>query len=104
MTGRAQLVELGGRASQGLFAWCEFVAHTEFLWQDTRLVADAVAWQRQWFELEIVNGLALAEWEEAGRPQQWTTRWREAYQQEAAELVAGLLALTIRTVRGARLV
>lgn len=94
MTDKAQLTELGAKAAQSVFAWCEFVAHTEFLWQDTTLVADAAAWQRQWFELEIVNGLALAEWEEAGRPGQWTARWREAYQQDAIELVTALLALT----------
>lgn len=94
MLDTAQLIELGGSASQGLFAWSRFVSCTEFLWQDTTLVPDAAAWQRQWFELEIVNGLALAEWEEQGRPDDWSARWREAYQQEAVMLVGELLALT----------
>lgn len=90
---KAQLIAQGQRASHGLFLWSQFVAHTEFLWQDTTLVGDASAWQRQWFELEIVNGLALAEWEEQGRPEDFSARWREGYQQEALGLVNELLGL-----------
>ncbi len=93
MDNKAQLIRLAGQASEGLFNWSRFVAHTEFLWHDTTLVTDAAGWQRQWFELEIVNGLALSAWEEDGRPQDWSARWREGYQQEAVELVNELLAL-----------
>lgn len=36
--------------------------------QDATLVRDAVTWQRVWFELEIINGAALAQWDiRAGR-------------------------------------
>ena len=90
---KAQLIAQGERASQGLFAWSQFVAYTECLWQDTTWVLDAAAWQRQWFELEILNGLALAEWEEQGRPEDFSARWREGYQREALESVNELLAL-----------
>jgi len=90
---RAQLIAQAERAPHGLFSWSQFVAHTEFLWQDTALVVDAAAWQRQWFELEIVNGLALAEWDEQGRPEDFSARWREGYQQDALELVSALLGL-----------
>lgn len=90
---KAQLTAQGERASRGLLAWSQFVAHTECLWQDTALVVDAAAWQRQWFELEIINGLALSEWDEEGRPEDFSARWREGYQQEALELVNELLAL-----------
>lgn len=86
-------VSLGTRASQDVFAWSAFVAQTEFLWQDTRLVPDGAAWQRLWFELEIVNGLALAEWDDQGRPADGSCHWREAYQQEAAALASELLAM-----------
>ena len=89
----AELMAQGEKASQGLFLWSQFVARTEFLWHDTTLVMDAASWQRQWFELEIVNGLALSEWEEDGRPNDWSARWREGYQQEAVELVNELLGL-----------
>lgn len=88
-----QLIAQGQKASQALFLWNQFVADTEFLWQDTALVTDADAWQQQWFELEIINGLALAAWEEQGKPQDWAACWREGYQQEASELAHELLRL-----------
>lgn len=94
MADKAQLIEQAKQASENLFTWASFVAHTEFLWQDNTLVTDAEAWQRQWFELEILNGLALAEWEEQGRPADWSSAWRETYQQDARELAAELLTLT----------
>ena len=34
-----------------------------------------------------------AEWEEQGRPEDFSARWREGYQQEALELVKELLGL-----------
>ncbi|GFM88851.1 hypothetical protein PSCICO_42500 [Pseudomonas cichorii] len=94
MANKAQLIEQAKQASETLFAWASFVAHTEFLWQDSTLVTDAEAWQSLWFELEILNGLALAEWEEQGRPADWSATWRETYQQDARELAAELLTLT----------
>ena len=65
---------LGERASEDVFAWAAFVAQTEFQWKDTASVQDAVAWQRIWFELEILNGLALAHWEDEGKPINWSSR------------------------------
>ena len=81
------------QASENLFAWSAFVAQTEFLWQDTALVQDAVAWQRLWFELEIINGLALAQWEDQGRPDDWSCCWNKDYRQEAAALASELVAM-----------
>lgn len=93
MVNKAQLIELGERASEDVFSWASFVAQTEFLCQDSALVPDADAWQSLWFELEIVNGLALAEWDEQGRPADWSATWCENYQQDARELATELLAL-----------
>ena len=93
MTDKAQLMKQAERASENLFTWADFVAQTEFLWQDNTLMEDAEAWQRQWFELEILNGLALAEWEEQGRPADWSAVWSSTYQQDARELVAELMTL-----------
>ncbi|HCN62266.1 MAG TPA: hypothetical protein DIT33_02580 [Pseudomonas sp.] len=81
------------RASEDLFAWSSFVAQTEFLWQDTALVEDGDAWQRVWFELEILNGLALAEWDDQGRPDDWSNSWAAGYRQEAAALTTELVSL-----------
>nr|WP_315405029.1 hypothetical protein [uncultured Pseudomonas sp.] len=84
---------LGERASEDLFAWSAFVAQTEFLWQDAALVRDAVTWQRVWFELEIINGLALAQWDDQGRPDDWSCAWNNDYRQEAATLATELVAM-----------
>lgn len=65
------LTVLAQEAPQDLMSWSSLVARTEFVWQDSTLVTDGGAWQALWFEMEIVNGLALAEWEEDGSPQDW---------------------------------
>ena len=83
----------GRQAPQDLFAWSTFVDQSEFLWLDVTLVRDAAAWQSLWFELEIVNGLALAEWETQGQPSDWSCHWRKVYQRDAAMLVDELLRL-----------
>ena len=84
---------LGERASEDVFAWAAFVAQTEFQWKDRASVQDAVAWQRIWFELEILNWLALAQWEDEGKPINWSSRWNTDYRQEAAALANDLLEL-----------
>ncbi|MFS2225176.1 hypothetical protein [Pantoea sp. B65] len=90
---RLLLAALGKRASGDVRSWASFVAHTEYLWQDSALVTDADAWQSLWFEMEIINGLALAEWEELGWPADGLQSWADDYQQDASELVAELLTL-----------
>ena len=90
------LIALAQEAPQDLMRWSSFVARTEFVWQDTTLVSDAEGWQSLWFEMEIVNGLALAEWEEDGSPQDWSCRWREGYEQDARGLIEPLLQLFTR--------
>ena len=90
---RTYWLTLGERASEDLFAWSAFVAQTEFLWQDAALVQDAAAWQRLWFELEIINALALAQWEDQGRPQDWSCVWNKDYRNDAAALAAELTAM-----------
>ncbi|RIZ40717.1 hypothetical protein [Pseudomonas putida] len=83
-------------APQTLMTWSRFVAQTEFVWKNPKLVSDAEGWQTLWFEMEIVNGLALAEWEEEGSPQDWSHRWIEAYQRDAEGLIVELLQLLVR--------
>lgn len=52
-----------------------------------------MAWQRHWFELEILNGLALAEWDEQGQADDWEVPLRAAYHQDAHQLAFELVAL-----------
>ncbi|EPJ8755049.1 hypothetical protein SBH91_002136 [Pseudomonas putida] len=92
----SQLVVLAQEAHQDLMRWSSFVAQTEFIWQHPMVVSDADGWQSIWFEMEILNGLALAEWEDQGAPRDWSYRWSEAYEQEAQSLVSELLPLLIK--------
>ncbi|WP_434120388.1 hypothetical protein [Pseudomonas fortuita] len=89
----SELLVLAQEAPQDLKYWSSFVAQTEFTWLETNLVRDGERWQALWFEMEIVNGVALAEWEEEGSPQDWSNRWRAGYEQDARELVSELLLL-----------
>ncbi|WP_235200025.1 hypothetical protein [Pseudomonas monteilii] len=82
-------------APQDLMSWSHFVARTEFVWQKPNLVSDAEGWQAIWFDMEIVNALALAEWEEGGSPQDWSYSWREGYQIDAEGLIGELLQLLV---------
>lgn len=90
------LVVLAQEAPQDLMSWSRFVAQTEFVWQNPNLISDAEGWQTLWFEMEIVNALALAEWEEGGSPPDWSYHWREGYQHDAQGLIAELLQLLVR--------
>lgn len=69
MGARTYWLSESDQAPENLFAWSAFVAQAESLWQDTALIQDDAAWQRIWFELGILNGLALAQWEDAVRCQ-----------------------------------
>ncbi|HHJ1300232.1 MULTISPECIES: hypothetical protein [Pseudomonas] len=91
----SELMVLAREAPQDLLCWSSFVAQTEFARQNSILVSDAERWQTLWFEMEIVNALALAEWEDDGRPCDWSRRWREGYEQDAKALVSELLPLLV---------
>ncbi|MNE84467.1 hypothetical protein D3C80_1813790 [compost metagenome] len=95
MLTEAELTSLACIAHQDLPSWARFVALTEFFWQAHALVTDAAEWQAIWFEMEIVNALALAEWEEQGSPSDWLYRWSTGYQADAQALVSQLRRLIV---------
>lgn len=75
-----------------LFA--KFVSEYEELYQVDDIFSDIESKEKYkeiWFELEIINGLALSEWEEQGRPIGWNTQWESSYKSEASELVNDLI-------------
>jgi hypothetical protein len=51
------------------------------------------AYRACWFELEIVNALALDEWEFDGKPNDWAATWNERYKRDAEELIFNLCAI-----------
>ncbi|NIX92662.1 hypothetical protein HCG45_07880 [Pseudomonas fulva] len=73
--------------------WHRFVSATECSWQIPPDLAALEAWQTLWFEMEILNGLALGQWEDQGRPADWSQCWCDQYQKEALALVSDLARL-----------
>jgi len=91
----SELIALARGAPEDLKSWSSFVAVTEFVWQNTTLVSDAARWESIWFEMEIVNALALAGGGEQGSPLDWRERWCEAYLADAQALLSELTWLIV---------
>lgn len=77
-------------------SFARFVSYAEDLAQLNELFEseqNKSDYQKIWFELEIVNALALSEWESEGRPDDWQSRWKSDYKSDASELMNELLKL-----------
>lgn len=75
-------------------SFARFVSYAEDLPQLNELFEDEHNrdnYQKIWFELEIINALALSEWENEGFPADWQTRWESEYKHDASELMDELL-------------
>lgn len=76
-------------------SFARFVSYAENLPQLNELFEDECNrdnYQKIWFELEIINALALSAWEDEGCPADWQTRWELGYKQDASELMDELLS------------
>ena len=71
------------RAVDSCLSFARFVADTEFLSDDPHYNA-------LWFEAEIVNAVALAEWEVQGRPDDWADEWRPTFKADAIKVTQAL--------------
>ncbi|CAB3748834.1 hypothetical protein [Paraburkholderia solisilvae] len=88
-------------AADDHFKYARFVSGAEALQSDARNFTNErmqSEYQACWFELEIVNALALDEWESDGKPDVWLDPWNERYKQDAKELVGKLCSLLSRSV------
>lgn len=47
-------------------------------------------YQKIWFDLEIINALALDDWETNGKNINWLSQWEEKYKNDAMEVIATL--------------
>ena len=77
-------------------SFARFVSYAEDLAQLNELFEseqNKIDYQKIWFELEIINALALSEWESEGRPDDWQSRWESDYKSDASELMNELLGL-----------
>lgn len=75
-------------------SFARFVSYAEDLPQLNELFENEYNrdnYQKIWFELEIINALALSEWENEGRPADWQTHWESEYKYDASELMDELL-------------
>ncbi|EBP0013995.1 hypothetical protein HX37_25455 [Salmonella enterica] len=84
MENKHEFIRQARDSLHGLVSFSEFVFHSEN-------VCDDVWYQDIWFELEILNALALAEWEEDGKPGDWDLKWKQKYQKEASEVMEYLI-------------
>ncbi|AUO04151.1 TPA: hypothetical protein ACXJQO_003497 [Serratia marcescens] len=77
-------------------SFAKFVSYAEDLAQLNELFEDEKSrdnYLRIWFELEIINALALSEWEDEGRPVDWKTQWESSYKEDASELMNELMKM-----------
>ena len=88
--------EYAAHALENITAFAWFVSYAEVLTQsDTLFEGDnhKAEYQQVWFELEILNALALSQWEEDGCPVNWKAQWDSDYKHDAAHLTKTLLNL-----------
>ncbi|BBB62225.1 hypothetical protein UNDKW_3952 [Undibacterium sp. KW1] len=83
-------------------ATANHTAFAKFVWESEKHCANNVSgevedlqtqYRRIWMELEIVNALALDDWESKGKPQNWLPEWDRKYKNQALEIVAELRAI-----------
>lgn len=70
-----------------VIAFAKFVQVSEHLFADSADFGALERYRKAWFEAEVINAVALDEWETDGRPPTWDTKWRR-YQPEAEQVVA----------------
>ncbi|VVD60510.1 hypothetical protein PTE30175_00075 [Pandoraea terrae] len=87
------------RAQQALksqLSFAEFVLFAETWCDEMPSSVDpkiAAQYRDAWFELEIVNALALEAWDSDGRPRDWDDQWCDLHKDEAEEVLVEFLVL-----------
>jgi hypothetical protein len=91
-----ELIDTATRSVQNHYAFADFIKYAElYCGKSNPLVheSDTEKFDAIWFEMEIVNAAALSDWEEAGKPKDWTHSWETLYKKDAVELTSSLTAL-----------
>ncbi|ARF66937.1 hypothetical protein B7C51_02635 [Paenibacillus larvae subsp. pulvifaciens] len=88
-------IEMAYSSLNNVFLFAKFVSDSEFfavqnpqIFKNLSLVDE---YTTLWGELEIVNALALCQWEEDGRAKEWGKHWTENYKEQATEAVHELI-------------
>ncbi|MCI2290158.1 hypothetical protein M8R90_08940 [Enterobacter hormaechei] len=85
------LNSLGDIASFARFvSYAEDLSQLEELFENNK---DKEVYEQIWFELEIINALALSQWETEGYPSDWKKQWESGYKQDATHIMGELLNL-----------
>ncbi|QFZ86236.1 hypothetical protein GFK26_27460 [Variovorax paradoxus] len=92
---RREFDALALKATDDVFAFAQFAQQSEDAFVGSTDAVGLERYQRAWLEVEIVNAVALEDWENEGRPASWDDTWRELYQPSAAEAVVVLKAAAV---------
>ena len=93
---KSEFIERARRSVDSHLAFANFVKFAEpYCGEDSPLVEETKTpkFDAIWFEMEIVNGAALSDWEDAGKPVDWTSSWDTFFKRDAIELVDSLTSL-----------
>ncbi|MCS3507371.1 hypothetical protein [Achromobacter sp. JUb104] len=91
---RSDFIELARWAAGDLKRFSYFVQLAENYGIHSDLLTvnvDAEKYEKIWFEMEIVNAVALSEWEIDGKPDEWGGRWVSEFQRDAVEVTENLI-------------
>lgn len=85
---KVEFENLASCAAEDPFTFAEFTKRIENLFLESHNTSALEKYRSAWFELEIVNATALADWESDGCPVQWNEAWVEKYRADAIETLA----------------
>lgn len=79
-------------AADNVFVFAGFANRSESFFDNVGLDPFFVQrYRKAWFELEIVNAVALEEWESDGRPPDWAAKWLDKYRVDASDVIQELM-------------
>jgi len=79
-------------ATGGVLLFADFTARSEELMSGGGFDEDLVQrYNDAWLEMEIVNALALDEWDLDGRPREWDEKWALKYRSDAEDTIRDVL-------------
>lgn len=88
------ICEYARNSLNDIATFAKFVSYAEDLSQLNELFQDKQSrecFDQLWFELEIINALALSQWETEGCPSDWSYQWESNYKVDASNIMNELL-------------
>lgn len=89
-----ELLKLAHLAPDSHINFAQFVEYAEVFCGENNPFLEpknAAHYDELWFEMEIINALALSDWEDAGRPKNWSSHWDENYKHEVENIISEFL-------------